>query len=182
MHTVLIVDDSSIDRLRAGGLLNKSEGITIEYATDGKDALEKMELHIPDMVITDMDMPEMNGLELVARMRKMYPVVPVVLMTARGSEDLAVLALKAGASSYVPKRLLSGQLAQTVRQVFSVAREDRGRLRLMRRLCEKNVSFVIENDPELMASLVHFLQDTAATMGSVTMLIESARESLFKRL
>ncbi len=165
MPTVLIVDDSSTDRLRAGGLLDQMEDFSIEYAVDGSDALLKMELHVPDMVITDLDMPELNGLELVAVMRKAYPIVPVVLMTARGSEDIAVLALRAGAASYVPKRLLNSQLADTVRQVFQVSREDRGRIRLMRRMAEQQVRFDIENDQELIMSLVHYLQHGAACMG-----------------
>jgi len=165
MPTVLIVDDSSTDRLRAGGLLDQLEDFSIEYAVDGSDALIKMELHVPDMVITDMDMPELNGLELVAVMRKAYPIVPVVLMTARGSEDIAVQALRAGAASYVPKRLLNSQLADTVRQVFLVSREDRGRIRLMRRMAEQRVRFEIENDQELITSLVQYLQHGAACMG-----------------
>lgn len=165
MPTVLIVDDSSTDRLRAGGLLDQLDDFSIEYAIDGSDALVKMELHVPDMVITDLDMPELNGLELVAVMRKAYPIVPVVLMTARGSEDIAVQALRAGAASYVPKRLLNSQLADTVRQVFLVSREDRGRVRLMRRMAEQQVLFDIENDQELISSLVQFLQQGAAGMG-----------------
>ena len=165
MPTVLIVDDSSTDRLRAGGLLDQMEDFNIEYAVDGSDALIKIELHVPDMVITDLDMPELNGLELVAVMRKVYPIVPVVLMTARGSEDIAVQALRAGAASYVPKRLLNTLLADTVRQVFLISREDRGRIRLMRRMAEQQVRFDIENDQELIASLVQFLQQGAAGMG-----------------
>ncbi|MEK6260230.1 MAG: response regulator [Planctomycetota bacterium] len=165
MPTVLIVDDSSTDRLRAGGLLDQMEDFSIEYAVDGSDALIKMELHVPDMVITDLDMPELNGLELVAVMRKAYPIVPVVLMTARGSEDIAVQALRAGAASYVPKRLLNTLLADTVRQVFQFSREDRGRIRLMRRMAEQQVRFDIENDHELIASLVQYLQHGAACMG-----------------
>lgn len=165
MPTVLIVDDSATDRLRAGGLLDQLDDFSIEYAVDGSDALIKMELHVPDMVITDLDMPELNGLELVAVMRKSYPIVPVVLMTARGSEDIAVQALRAGAASYVPKRLLNSQLAETVRQVFLVSREDRGRIRLMRRMAEQQVRFDIENDQELIASMVQYLQHGAACMG-----------------
>ena len=165
MPTVLIVDDSSTDRLRAGGLLDQLDDFSIEYAVDGSDALVKMELHVPDMVITDLDMPELNGLELVAVMRKVYPIVPVVLMTARGSEDIAVQALRAGAASYVPKRLLNTLLADTVRQVFQISREDRGRIRLMRRMAEQQVHFDIENDQELIASLVQFLQQGATGMG-----------------
>jgi CheY-like chemotaxis protein len=165
MPTVLIVDDSSTDRLRAGGLLNQISDLQIEYAVDGSDALIKMELHVPDMVITDMDMPELNGLELVAVIRKAYPVVPVVLMTSRGSEDIAVQALRAGASSYVPKRMLGPQLADTVRQVFAIARDDRGRRRLMRRLCSQQMEFAIGNDSELISSLVFYLQECAANTG-----------------
>ena len=165
MPTILIVDDSPIDRLRAGGLLEQMDDFNIEYAVDGSDALLKMELHVPDMVITDLDMPELNGLELVAVMRKAYPIVPVVLMTARGSEDIAVQALRAGAASYVPKRLLSSQLAETVQQVLMVSREDRGRIRLMRRMAEQHVRFDIENDQELINSLVLYLQHGAACMG-----------------
>lgn len=165
MPTALIVDDSMTDRLRAGGLLGQLDEMDVEYASDGSDAIVKIELHVPDIVITDMDMPEINGLELVDVIRKAYPVVPVILMTSRGSEDLAVRALKAGAASYVPKRLLGDQLADTVRQVLCAAKEDRGRMRLMRRLSEQEVQFSIENDPELITSLVQYLQDGTEGMG-----------------
>src|SRR5579871_512029 len=109
MPTVLVVDDSATDRLRAGGLLMENGDFETEYAVDGSDALLKIELHVPDLIITDMDMPELNGLELVAVVRKAYPLVPVVLMTARGSEELALQALRAGAASYVPKRILNSE-------------------------------------------------------------------------
>jgi len=165
MPTVLVVDDSATDRLRAGGLLAESGDFEVEYAIDGSDALLKLELHVPDVVVTDMDMPELNGLELVAVTRQAYPLVPVVLMTARGSEELALEALRAGAASYVPKRLLNVELVPTVHQVYAAAREDRGRIRLMRRMAEQQVRFTIENDHELISSLVQYLKDGAAGMG-----------------
>lgn len=165
MPTVLVVDDSATDRVLAGGLLADRGDFDIEYAVDGSDAIIKMELHVPDIVLTDMDMPEINGLELVAVIRKVYPLVPVVLMTARGSEELALQALRAGASSYVPKRQLNTELLDTVNQVYSAAREDRGRIRLMRRMTEQQVQFTIENDHELISSLVQYLKDGAAGMG-----------------
>lgn len=165
MPTVLIVDDSAVDRILAGGLLSDHGDYEVEYAVDGSDAIVKMELHVPDIVLTDMDMPELNGLELVAVIRQAYPVVPVVLMTARGSEELALQALRSGASSYVPKRQLGTELLDTVNQVYSAAREDRGRIRLMRRMKEQQVQFSIENDHELITSLVQYLKDGAAGMG-----------------
>lgn len=165
MPTILVVDDSATDRLLAGGLLSENGEFDVEYAVDGSDAIVKIELHVPDLIVTDMDMPELNGLELVAVIRKAYPVVPVVLMTARGSEELALQALRAGAASYVPKRLLNTELLETIRQVYSAANEDRGRIRLMRRMIEQQVQFTIENDHELIGSLVQYLKDGAAAMG-----------------
>lgn len=165
MPTILVVDDSATDRLLAGGLLAENGDFDVEYAVDGSDAIIKIELHVPDLIVTDMDMPELNGLELVAVIRRAYPLVPVVLMTARGSEELALQALRAGAASYVPKRQLNTELLETVHQVYSAAREDRGRIRLMRRMTEQQVQFTIENDHELIASLVQYLKDGAAGMG-----------------
>lgn len=165
MPTVLIVDDSATDRRLAGGLLGQSDEMSIEYAVDGGDALVKMEMHVPDIVVTDLDMPSINGLELVEVIHKAYPMIPVILMTARGSEEIAVKALRAGASSYVPKRSLNQQLSETVRQVLRASRLDRAHLRLMRRVKRQELEFAIENDLELVSSMVQYLQDMAFAMG-----------------
>ena len=165
MTTILIVDDSATDRRLAGGLLGQLDQVHVEYAVDGGDALLKMELHVPDIVVTDLDMPSINGLELVEVIRKAYPITPVILMTAQGSEEIAAKALRAGASSYVPKRHLNHQLSETVRQVLQAARVDRAHTRLMRRLVRQEIEFVIENDSELVSSMVQFLQDTTLAMG-----------------
>lgn len=165
MPTILVVDDSATDRRLAGGLLNLIDEARVEYAVDGGDALAKIEMHIPDLIITDLDMPSINGLELVEVIRKAYPVIPVILMTARGSEEIAVKALRAGASSYVPKRQLNHQLSDTVRQVLQASRVDRAQLRLMRRQVRQEIEFVIENDLELVSSLVQYLQDISYALG-----------------
>lgn len=166
MPTVLIVDDSATDRRLAGGLLESIEGINLEYAVDGSDALIKMELHVPDLVVTDLDMPSINGLELVEVVRKAYPLIPIILMTARGSEDIAVKALQAGASSYVPKRALNLQLSSTVCRVLQASQYNRAHLRLKRRLVRHELEFDIENDQELISSLVQYLQDSVLEMGA----------------
>ncbi len=165
MTTILIVDDSATDRRLVGGLLSQIDDVRVEYAVDGGDALVKMELHVPDIVVTDLDMPSINGLELVEVIRKAYPMIPVILMTAQGSEDIAVRALRAGASSYVPKRTLNHHLSKTVLQVLQAARLDRAHLRLMRRLIRQEIEFVIENDLELVSSVVQYLQDITFAMG-----------------
>lgn len=116
---VLVVDDSPIDRRLASKLLEKA-GIETRLAENGHEALAALEKERADLVVTDLQMPEMDGLTLVETIRSRYSDIPVILMTAHGSEDLAVRALQRGAASYVPKRDLARALAETVRSVLSV--------------------------------------------------------------
>lgn len=119
MMSVLVVDDSPIDRKLASSLLTKA-GFTVRVAGNGQEALAALEKERAELVITDLQMPEMDGLTLVQEVRSRYADIPVILMTAHGSEDLAVRALQRGAASFVPKRDLAKGLADTVRSVLSV--------------------------------------------------------------
>ena len=94
LPTVLVVDDSGADRRLAGGLLERSGSLAVEYANDGKEAIDRFQSHVPDLVVTDLIMPEMDGLALVATVKSEFPLVPVVLMTARGNEEIALGALR----------------------------------------------------------------------------------------
>src|SRR4051812_8454158 len=85
-HTVLVVDDSAIDRHLAGAIVQKQEGWKASFAGNGVEALASLKSQQPDLVLTDMLMPEMDGLELVQAIRSQYPLLPVILMTAHGSE------------------------------------------------------------------------------------------------
>ena len=69
MPCILLVDDSSVDRRLIGGLMSKELDWLVEYATSGTEALQGMELALPDLVVTDLMMPEMDGLQLVAEVR-----------------------------------------------------------------------------------------------------------------
>ncbi|MFQ5730989.1 MAG: response regulator, partial [Planctomycetaceae bacterium] len=164
MTTILVVDDSTMDRKIAGGLLEKRSGWEVIYAQDGETALEQIELHIPDVVVTDLQMPAMDGLELVAKSRVSYPLLPIVLMTAQGSEEIAVKALQEGAANYVPKRLLAEELVDTVSRVLSASSVDRSHSRLLHRMTCSEISFDIESDLTLIPSLVHYLQQILTRM------------------
>jgi CheY-like chemotaxis protein len=164
MATVLVVDDSPIDRRLAGGILEKSGELKIENAEHGLAALGVLASTPIDLVVTDLQMPEMNGLELVELVRARYPLIPVILMTAHGSEDIAVQALERGAASYVPKANLARDLTETVENVLAVARADRRNDRLRDCLIESETSFALENDPTLIPPLVDYLQDMVIKM------------------
>jgi len=165
MPNILVVDDSSVDRRLAGALLAKAGDWTIQYAIDGRDALEKMQCAAFDLVLTDLVMPGMSGLELVAEVRLRYPHVPVILMTSRGSEEIAARALDEGAASYVPKRLLPRRLVETVGRLLLVSRGRREPFPLLGRMTEICCSFVLPNDATLAELLVSHLQEQAVQMG-----------------
>lgn len=158
MTVVLVVDDSPVDRALAGGLLRNEAACEVIYASDGESGLKSIRELKPELIITDMQMPVMNGLELVATLRKESNQTPVILMTATGSEDLAVEALRAGASSYVPKHALGKHLAETVRMILNIAHEDREHSILLNRLESHSETFVLHNRIEECRSLSRHLQ------------------------
>ena len=164
MPVVLIVDDSEVDRRLVGGLLPKELDWLVEFADNGVMALEKMRLSVPDVVITDLLMPEMDGMELVSCMRVEFPRVPVILITGHGSETLAVEALNQGATSYVPKPVLAEKLLETVEQVLALARADRSYARLIGCLTNTQYRFALDNDPALIPPLVDLIQQMLAGM------------------
>jgi CheY-like chemotaxis protein len=163
--TVLVVDDAAVDRRLAGRLVERGLGCRVVYAEDGDAALAAMAAQLPHAVVTDLQMPGMDGLELVETVRRRYPVVPVVLITAHGNEEVAVQALQRGAASYVPKRRLESDLARTVGQVIKAALGHRQRQRLWGCLARMECTFVLENDPALVPALVARLQEILVGMG-----------------
>lgn len=164
MPVVLVVDDSAVERRLAGGILERHGGVTVEYASNGKEALERIENHHPDVVLTDLQMPELDGLELVGRIRQQYPLIPVILMTAHGSEEIAVQALQRGAASYVPKSKLAQELPETFEAVLAVSKADRHNDRLIDCLSRSESEFVLRNDADLVYPLVDHLQQMVTRM------------------
>ena len=164
MTTVLVVDDSATDRKLAGGLLERHSNWVVRYASDGRAALDELELHLPDLVVTDLTMPELNGLELVQAIKRDYPLIPVILMTAKGNEEIAVQALQQGAASYVPKRLLAQELPEIAERVLAVSREERTHARVVNRLMHSDLQFTLENDLSLILSMVSYLRQGVSQM------------------
>src|SRR5437764_11543745 len=113
MTRILVVEDSRTQAQEIRFLLEDA-GFEVDVAGDGREALDLLGRGLPDAILTDLDMPRMNGLELVEAVRRDHPGVPVILMTALGSEDIAAQALQKGAASYVPKRNLTRDILPTL--------------------------------------------------------------------
>jgi CheY-like chemotaxis protein len=157
--TVLVVDDSAIDRRMAGALIEQNLGWRVAYAQDGAAALAAMERVLPRLVLTDLRMPGMDGLELVAAIRRQYPSVPVVLMTAFGNEDIAMQALRAGAASYVPKKSQDRDLVPTLEQVVAAAELENYQQQMLERLSHTESTFILDNDRQVIPALVRHVQE-----------------------
>lgn len=165
MPTVLIVDDDDVDRELASRCLRPLAETRLDFAEDGATALERVARDQPDLVITDLRMPAMDGLELVERLRQEHPLVPVILMTSQGNEQIAVRALKAGAASYVPKSHLKKDLLETTEEVLELSEARRSRRAIVRYLGACKTSFELDNDPELIYPLVGFFQENLERLG-----------------
>lgn len=100
---ILVVDDEAPIReiLKKG--LSQMGGFSVEVAENGPDAIEKIEKDVFDLVLTDLKMPEMDGIELLKTIKGTRPEVMVILMTAYGSIETAVEAMKMGADDYITK-------------------------------------------------------------------------------
>ncbi|MEO7329045.1 MAG: response regulator [Minicystis sp.] len=155
--TVLVVDDSRMDRAKAGRLLEKG-GFSVSYANNGSEALLSLASRAFAVVITDLQMPELDGLELVGAVRERFPMVPVILMTAHGSEEIAVRALQKGAASYVPKRSLATELVQTVNNVLELVQASHREQQVLDWMTRVECRFVLDNDVSAVPPLIGYLE------------------------
>jgi len=168
MPTILIVDDTPVDLHLIEAILRKDPvNDSIEKATNGIHALETLHKisEDVDLVVTDLNMPEMNGLELVMRMHAIYPDIPVILTTAHGSEQLAVQALEQGAACYVPKTHIADRLVSTVQQVRALGVAEKNYERLTNSMRRAEFDFELDNDPALFERLVEMLQQICTSLG-----------------
>ena len=165
MPTVLVVDDAAVDRKLVGGLLSKGTGLNVQFAISAEDALERLPAIGPSLIVTDLVMPGMSGLELVAHVAGKHPQIPVILMTGKGSEDVAVKALKAGAASYVPKGSLHQYLLTTVQDVLDMVNERSTHTQLMSSLRRGHFEFVLGHDAGLIPLLINHVQSLVSSVG-----------------
>ncbi len=163
--TVLLVEDSPTQRRLVHTVLQEAGDWQIAHAVDGIDALQQLADSLPTVVLTDLFMPRMDGLQLVEQIRTRFPYVPVVLMTAQGSEQIAVDALRAGAADYVPKRALAGAVGAILDRAIANARAETDKLRLLSGMTGRSTRFTIANDTRLVPPLVAHLKEDVLALG-----------------
>ena len=175
MPTILVVDDTAVDRRLAGGLLENAPNVEVCYAENGREALLQIGTSLPDCVVTDLQMPEIDGLELVTTINEKYPEIPVVLMTAHGSAVVAAQALANGAASFVPKSELAENLLQTVMHILVMSETDSRYKKLVSCATKTEFEFDLDNDPSIVDPLIDMVQQVAISQG---LLVNNSRVQL----
>lgn len=117
MAKILLVDDAAFMRMMVKDALSKNGYADLHEACDGKEAVEKYgELH-PDLVIMDITMPNMDGLEALKTIRAGDPNASVVMCSAMGQEAMVIEAIKAGAKDFIVKPFKAERILKTVSSI-----------------------------------------------------------------
>ncbi|HPG28338.1 MAG TPA: response regulator, partial [Myxococcota bacterium] len=129
-RTILVVDDDASILDMTEDLLGHA-GYAVTKARSGSDALSKTEDRDYDVVLTDLQMPGMDGIDLLAKIRERHPDTPVILMTAFGTIQSAVRAMRAGAFDFVTKPFTADEVLAPIERAFErrALEEENRRLR-----------------------------------------------------
>jgi two-component system chemotaxis response regulator CheY len=120
MKNVLVVDDSATMRRMVIASLRSIEEATFQEAANGLDAIERLAIGPIDLVILDLNMPDMHGMEVVAFIRKhaTFHKLPIIVLTTRGDDESRSTAMAAGASLYLNKPFNPAALAASARRLL----------------------------------------------------------------
>ena len=146
---ILVVDDEANARSALAELL-REEGYAVETAADGFKALPKLEEFAPDIVVTDLKMPGLDGLGLMNKALEYDPELAVVVMTAFGAIDTAVAAMRAGAADYLTKPINFDELTLVIQRAMERRRLRKEAGQLRERLAERHkISNIIGASPAM---------------------------------
>lgn len=169
MPMILVADDSELDRMVITEMLKKEPlDWLVEVVSSAEEAMKLMREMAFDVVVTDVLMTGMSGLDLLNHVHRQPSKVPVIVISGQDDKSAAVEALQQGAASYVPKSELAARLGETVKQVLDAAKRERNYQDLIGCADEMRFQFRLANDPQLIQPLISLVQQMAEGMGLLT--------------
>ena len=171
-QSILVVDDDPDMRNALFFSLRKG-GYAVEAVSNGVEALDRFGQRPFNMVITDVKMPEMNGMELLGRVKKLSPQVPVIMMSGFGTVDSAVEAMKQGASDYIMKPFSWEALEGTIGKVSSASTSTSPQVRRCFDTGDGEEGKVIVSRDPLMGDVMSLAESVADSDATVLILGES---------
>jgi two-component system NtrC family sensor kinase len=172
-ETILVVDDSPemVDFLREYVLT--PQGYRAISATDGQTGLDMAVSQEPDLIMLDMSMPRMTGMEMLTALRQTNCQAPVIFMTLHGSESIAVEAFRLGVRDYLSKPFTAEEAQQTVDRALQEKRLAREKEKLTHNL------IAAETARQTVVTLSHYVNNYLMTLdGSLTLLQETLQQGL----
>jgi CheY-like chemotaxis protein len=122
MRTVLIADDSKTTQMLVKTTLSRIPGLQFRCAENGREALQVLEKEVVDLLVTDINMPELDGIALVREVRRKTRDLPIVIITAKGEEEARGEGMALGANAYVLKPLSGRELSDVASRLLEAAR------------------------------------------------------------
>ena len=120
MIKVLLADDHSIVRAGLRRLVEESNDMeVVAEADDGRKAIQQTHKTRPNVVVLDISMPDMDGLEVISQLQSFYPKLPIIILTMYEEEQYVVRAIEAGAMGYLTKKSAPEQLVKAIRKVYA---------------------------------------------------------------
>ncbi len=170
--SILVVDDEASHRMMLKAHLNE-EGFDVIEASDGQEAIDLVGRYFYNLILMDIRMPVMDGVEALTQIKKISPAIPVIMMTAYGSIDSAVEALKTGADDYLTKPLDMDELLLKVKKILHYRQLEEENLLNRERLGKRfDFSNIIGRSPA-MKELFDTLAMVAPSDATVLLLGES---------
>ncbi|MBI3189623.1 MAG: sigma-54-dependent Fis family transcriptional regulator, partial [Ignavibacteriales bacterium] len=168
-HTrILIIDDDKAFRVATTALL-EDNGYTVETANDGKEGVQKFSDHCFDLILSDLVMEGMNGIEVLQSIKQKVPEQKVMMVTGFGSITTAVEAMRKGAYDYLTKPCNNDELLVKVERAVEEVQRER-ELKRLREMLDPSATFsniISQNDK--MKSVFHMVRQVAET--DVTVLV-----------
>lgn len=168
---ILIIDDEKNMRWAIKKALEK-EGYNIYEAENGQDGLEKLEEIYPDLILLDLRMPMMDGMEALQRIKEINQDIPVIMLTAHGTMESAVEAMKLGALDYISKPFDIEELKVLIKKALNVG-ELKSEVNYLREELEKNTGKTVIGESPKMKKVLEIVERVASTNATILILGES---------
>jgi len=179
--SILLVEDEQVLRESIAQLLTE-EGYEVVEAVDGQDAYEKVVDRAFDLVLTDIHMPRMDGLALLERLQRTVPETPIIVLTAFGTVDSAVAAMRAGAADFLLKPVQFDDVLLRISRVLEIRDIRRERRALSEQLAAPSKFQNLIGESPVMAKLFDLARKLSAVRSSVLIIGESGTgKELFAR-
>jgi CheY-like chemotaxis protein len=155
--SILIVDDEEIIRNVLRRKLEQTTSYSVLTADDGSVALEIFKQRPVDLVISDLLMKEMNGIELLRHLKSIEPSIPVIIITGYGTLDDAIEAIHLGAEDFIKKPFDINEVLDTIDKTFRKLAEEADQREVIKFIAHENIDLEIPNQFDLLNTLINYI-------------------------